>query len=298
MRKWLYRFLICFGAVILLVRLADWTARRGNELPVQPKPNGYEEIVSAARSIKPLPADFGELSSNQIRQVAEENQPTLMKVRKSFEIDSGVTLEISKDWQDRHDQELKELKRLAVAFGVESKAQWLNGHTNDTVRCNVDIFRLAHTMRKGGILLDGINSLALETVGTAALQSMLPQLEATSCREAALTLEELQAKRERPEAIISTQKAWSALSFGLIARIGGILGRKADTKRFAQFTQRSQETARRTQRLMLRLAEHAYELELQQPPAKVSDLIPNYLKAVPRDLETGNEVQEIPPLVK
>jgi hypothetical protein len=298
MVKWSYKILICFGTLVLLVKLADWAARRGQDLPVQPKPNGYEVIVSAASSIKPLPADFGELASDQIRQIAQENHPALEQVRKSFEIDSGVTLEITKDWQDRHEQDLKELKRLAIALGVESKSQLLSGHTNDAARCHVDVIRLAQSLSKGGILLDGITSLMLEAVGTASLQSLLPQLDATVCRNTAIALEELQAKREKPETIIATEKAWSARRFGLVDRIGDLLGRKANAKRFTQFIQRSHETSDRTQRLMLRLATRAYELDHHQPPAKVSDLVPTHLIAAPRASESGKEILEFPPMMK
>ncbi len=267
-------------------------------MPVQPKPNGYEEIVAAARALKPLPAAFAELSSDQIHQIAQQNLPAIEQMRKAFALESGVTLEIKKDWQDRHELDLKDLKRLAVALGLEAKAQLLRGHTNEAARGNVEVIRLAQTLNKGGILLDGITSLAVETVGTASLQVMLPQLDATCCRAAARALEEINAKREQPETILATERAWSARRFGLIDRLGGFLARKATRKRFAQFIERSHQTEARTQRLMLRLAVRAYEMEQKQQPAKVSDLIPAYLKTAPHDSETGKEIQEIPSLVK
>jgi hypothetical protein len=298
MLKWLYRIAVCVGVLVLLVRVADWAARRGHSLPAPPQPNGYDEIVSAARSVKQPPADFSELTPEQIRLLAGQNRPALERARQAFQMESRVSVEIKKDWQDRHEEELKALKRLAVALAVEAKSQLLENHTNEAARCYLDVIRLAQTMREGGILIDGITSLALETIGSASLQAMLPQLDAAFCHEAARTLEELDSRREMPETIIATERTWSAQRFGLIDRIGGFIAREAKAKRHAQFIERSHQTHDRTQRLMLRLAARACELENQHPPAKVSELVPIYLKAIPRDSETGKEIQELPSLAK
>ena len=298
MRKWAYIIFFTFAALFLLVRVADWAARRGHTLPTLPQPNGYDELVSAARAIKPLPSDFSELTHEQIRQLAEQNRPALEQARKAFQMQSRVSLEIKKDWQDRHEEELKSLKRLAIAFAVEAKSQMLGNRTNEAARCNLDVIRLSKAMREGGLLVDGINSLAIEIIGAASLQEMIPQLDAVFCQEAAHALEEMEFHRKTPDTLIATEKAWSAKRFGLIDRFGGFVAKKANTKRYAEFVKRSHDIHERTRRLMLRLAAHAYELENQKLPAKVSDLVPVYLKAIPRDLKTGKEIEDLPLLVK
>lgn len=295
MRKWLIRILICVGAFVLLLRLANWGIRRSTTLPVPPQPNGYEQLVAAARGLKPLPSGFAELSSEQIRQLTQQNQSALEKARTALAMDGGVTLETKKGWQDQHDQDLKDLKRLAVALGVEARSHLQTSHTNEAARCNLEVIRLAQSMSRGGILLDGITGLAIEMIGASSLQALLPQLDAAFCREAARALEELQASREQPETILATERAWSARRFGLVDSLGGLLGREANAKRFTQFVQRARATNARTQRLMLQLAARAYELEEKQSPAKAADLVPKYLKTAPLDPETG---REIPLLVK
>lgn len=42
--------------------------------------------------------------------------------------------------------------------------------------------------------------------------------------------------------------------------------------------------------LMLLFAARAYELDHGKPPARAADLVPEYLKAVPKDPETGVEM--------
>ncbi len=298
MRKWAYILFFTFAALFLLVRVADWAARRGHTLPPLPQPNGYDELVSAARSIKPMPSDFSELTNEQIESLAEKNRPALEQARKAFSMKSRVSLQTKADWQERHEEELKSLKRLAVAFALEAKSHALSNRTNEAARCNLDVIRLAQTTGKGGLLVDGITALAIEMIGAASLQGNLPHYDVAFCQEAARALEEIDFRRETPETVIATEKAWSSKRFGLIDRIGGFVGKNANAERYAKFIERSHDTRIRTQRLMLRLSARAYELENQKLPANVSDLVPAFLKAIPRDLKTGKEIQELPLLTK
>lgn len=301
MQKWLnriFQIIWVVGLLLLVVRLANWGLSRSRTLPVPPQPNGYEPLVLAAREVKSPSSDLAELSEEQIRKLAEENKGVLERARKSLAMDSGVTLDTKKGWQNQHNQDLKDFKRLAVAFAVEAKFHLQAGRTNEAAACQLEVVRLAGSVSRGGILVDGITGLALEAIGGASVQSMLPQLDGAFCREAALTLEKLQSTRTQPATIIATEQAWSRRQFGLVDVIGGWLGREAHKKRFAEFSKKANEAAERTQRLMLRLAARAYELEEQRPPASAAELVPKYLKTIPLDLQTGKPVQATPPLVK
>ena len=187
------------------------------------------------------------------------------------------------------------MKRLAVALAVEAKSEMLRGQTNEAARRSLDTIRLAQTISRGGILVDGINGLTIEMIGTASLQSLLSHLDGTFPLEAAQALEELDTRRETPDAVIATEKTWSTLNFGLIDRIGGFIGKDTLAKSHAKFIERSHQTRTRTQRLMLRLAARAYELENHRPATQVFELVPKYLKTVPLDLKTGRPIEEIPP---
>lgn len=301
MQKWpsrIYQLIWVVGLLLLVVRLANWGLSSSRTLPVPPQPNGYEPLLLAAREIKSPPSELAELSQEQVRQLAEENKPVLEKSRQSLAMDSGVTLDTKKGWQNQHNQDLKDFKRLAVAFAVEAKFHLQAGRTNEAAACQLEVVRLARSVSCGGILVDGITGLALEAIGGASLQSMLPQLDGAFCREAALTLEKFQSTRAQPAMIIATEQAWSRRQFGLVDVFGGWLGREAHKKRFAEFSKKANEAAERTQRLMLRLAARAYELDEKRPPANAADLVPKFLKTVPLDLQTGKAVQEIPSLVK
>jgi len=295
MLKLAYRILIGLAVLILAVRVADWAARRGPALPPLPKPNGYDELAAAARAVKKPPTDLAEMTSAQTQALATENRPAIERARKALQMESRVSLDTKSGWRDRHEDELKDLKRLAIAFAVEAKSQMQATHTNEAARCSLDTIRLAQAMSRGGIQVDGINGLTIEVIGAASLQSLLLHLDGAFPKEAARALEELNANREPPEAVNAREKAWSAKTYGLIHRVGGLIGKKTIAERDNKFLERSRDIRARTQRLMIRLAARAYELENQHPPSRVGELVPKYLKTVPLDLKTSQPIQDIPP---
>ncbi len=299
MRIWLNRLswtITGLAVLILLLKLANWSAQHGHSLPPLPQPNGYDALVAAAGKIRPPPLDLTELTPAQLQPVADQNRPAIEQARDALQMECRVALKPIKDWDDHHDEELTQLKRLAVAFGIEARFQRLNQHTNEAIRCDLDLLHLAEASRNGGIIVDGITGLTIETIGVMVLQIDLPHLDAANCRKAASELETFNDLREPPATMFATQKAWSARRFGLVNWIGGFLARKSLAARQTKFLQRSREVAGHTQHLMIRYAVRAYELENQKPPATMSVLVPDYLKAMPRDLATGEEIQEIPQL--
>ena len=263
MWKWTSRILIAIASLVLALKIADRLARRGNPLPPIPQANGYDALLAVARQVSAPQGDLADLGSEAILQLAKTNQEPLQKLHDALRLETAVPLRIERGWVDKHAQDVKTLKRLAVVLAIQSKAELLAGRTNTSAECLLDIILLGHALARGGLLSDGINALAVETIGTASLRAQAPYLNAEFCRKTAQELERAEARREQPERILRTEKAWSAASFGLVSRLGGLFLRQAEAQRHAEFTKRYQETTRRTHQLMLLLAARAAEF----PPA-------------------------------
>lgn len=294
MWKWISRIVIATGVLVLALTMADRLARRGGPLPVIPQANGYETLLAVAHEVSAPQGDLADLGPEAIRQIGRTNREALEALHGALRTETGVPLRIELGWVDKHAEDVKMLKRLAVVLGIQSKAELLDGSTNNSAKCLLDTILLGHAMARGGILSDGINALVVETIGTASLRAQVPHLEAEFCRNAAQELERSEARREQPERILKTEKDWSAASFGLISRMGGLLLRNAEAHRHAEFTRRYQETTRRTRRLMLILGARAVELETGRRVTSPSDLVPGVLKSVPLDPEKGTPMTEIP----
>jgi hypothetical protein len=294
MRNRLTQIVIILAVLVLSFRLVNWAAKQGPALPALPNPNGYDDLLAAGGQILPPPADLIELTPEQVRSLADHNRPAVQQARHALQTPCMVSLKPTKPWDDHHEIDLRNLKRLAFALGVEDKIQLLNQHTNEAAQCDLDILRLADAMRRGGLVIDGINSLAADVIGDALLQEKLPRLDAETSRQAALAIETMITGRELPDTTFATEHAWSRKRFGLVDMFGGMIMRTETLKRQDKYRTRSQEIMQRDQRLMLRLAAHAYELDNHQQPANAAALVPHYLKTVPKGVETGRDIEQIP----
>lgn len=283
MAKLLWRILVTLGVIAISLNLADRLARRGAALPAPPQPNGYEQLLAIARELSVPQTELAELGADAVRQLARTNAAALGRLPAAFAAESAVPLQPGRAWMDAHADDLKRLKRLAVALGLQSRAATLDGNTNQAAHGWIDTIQLGQALGRGGLLVDGITALTVETIGAASLRAQLPHLDAGFCRNAAQELERAEGRRAAPEDILKTEKAWSHASFGLVSRIGGFLTRRADQQRAADFTKRSHDTTRRTRRLIVALATRAMELESGKPVAALTELVPGVLRAVPLD---------------
>jgi len=297
MWKWISRISITALILLLALRLADWAARRAGPLPTVPQPNGYDTLLAVARGVSIPPGELADLGPEAIRHAAETNRPQVERLRAALRTETGVPLRVERGWVDKHAEDVKKLQRLAVVLAIQSKADLLDHNTNSSARCLLDVILLGQALARGGILSDGLKALTVETVGTAALRAQAPYLDAALCRTAAQELERAEARRERPERILKTEKDWSAASFGLIGRVGGLVLRKPQAQRRAEFLARYHETTRRTRRLMIVLAARAVELETGRRVANTSALVPGVLRSVPLDPEKNRPMTDIPGVI-
>jgi hypothetical protein len=278
---------------VLALKLTDRLARRTDPLPVIPVPNGYDTLLTIAREVRVPHGDLVELDHQAIRQLGQTNREALKRLAQALNAQTGVPLRLEPHWGEKHAEDVKRLKRLAVVLGVQSRAESLDGNTNASARCLLEIILLGQVMGRGGILSDGINAMTIETLGAGTFRGQISHLDAETCRAAAQELERSESCREEPEQTLKTQRSWSFASLGLVGRIADFSLRKDAVKRDAEFIRRHQEVVRRTRRLMVSLAARAVELNTGHPVSSPSELVPAVLKAVPLDPETRTPITAI-----
>jgi len=283
---------IILAAVLLLIaiKLADRAARRTDPLPAVPEPNAYETLVDVARKVETPAGDLTDMSSEEIRKTAESNRKSIERLHEALRKEMAVPLSAKKGWGDEHASDVKKLKRLAIVLGIQSKAELLEGRTNKSAAHLVDVILLGQSLARGGMVSDGINSMVIETIGTASLRAQIAHLDAGTCRSVAQELERSEGRREPAERVFKTQKTWSIRSFGLIGRFGEAFTGKSQGERRAEFIKRYSETTRRTRRLILLLAARAVELESGRKVKDPNALVPAVLVSVPVDPETNREL--------
>jgi hypothetical protein len=189
-----------------------------------------------------------------------------------------------------HLQDLAAFKRLAQTFAAEGKLAQLEERPGDAARSYLDTIRLGHEATRGGVTIHSLVGLAIEAIGLSGLEPLVPKLDAKQCRESAAALEGIEARREPLETIRKQEQQWARRTYGFrgqIARWVAYLSLKQIEQKWAG---RVQANEARTQKVLVELAARAFELEKGERPKNLADLVPTYLKAVPRDPVTGTNM--------
>ena len=292
--KWAFRIFAIVGIILLALKVADRSVRHSGTLPDIPEPNGYATLIDVAYRIQGPEGDIAEVAADKVREFAATQREYLDQVRLAVRGPSGVPLEADSKWADKQLVDLSQLKRLAVLVGLRSKADLLEGRTNAAARAWVDMILIGQTITRGGRKLEAFSGLAVEKVATASLRSMVPMLDASTCRSLAQDLERVEESRENAESILKTEEHWSRATFGLVAKAGEILGKGRESLRHKDFLTRYRETERSTRRLILILAVRSMALETGREVINPSEIVPSVLKAVPVDPDTGAPFTQLP----
>jgi hypothetical protein len=188
---------------------------------------------------------------------------------------------------------LGQMKMVAQALWAEGRLAELELRNQDAMRAYLDIVKFSHEATRGGPLIDALVKVACESYGIDRLQTLRTNLDASQCREAIRTLEGIEKTQETIAELFNNEKEWLR-GFPYHQRVVASLAKifsKSSIKKIEQATTLKLQAKDKLRRdLMISLAVRAFELEKGARPTSISDLYPNYLKAIPIDPATGKDM--------
>lgn len=271
---------------LIVVGLMVFSPHQTPPRPPLPSPNGYDDFMMAS-TLLAANGDFSVMSHDQLRAMVTQNTEALRLVRVGLTRECRVPLGYSQGDMSQHMSGLGSIKRIAQALTAEGRLAELEYRTNDAARAYLDAMRLGHEATRGGLLIDGLVGTACEAIGRQSLQPCITNLQAAECRAIIGELEAMEKKQESFAEKMKTEKAWRRLTFPFYQRLvygcmrifnGGTI--KRDEQKMEQ---KFQAQTDRRNHLLLSLAMRAYELERGRRPQAVSELVPDFLKAIPKD---------------
>ena len=256
-----------------------------------PNPNGYDDLVKAGQMLPEEAGDYDKMDQEQLKKAVALNVAALSLARAGLSNQCRVPVQYSESFISNHLGDLAGLKRLARAFVAEGMLAEMENRPGDAARSDLDTVHFGNDTARGGVMIDDLVGIAIEALGTSHLQTLLPYLDATSCRETAATLEALDSQRQTWNEVMQQENAWSHGTFrGWRYELMRLEDRKSSLPAIAATRRKLDAQEQRTRRLILDLAARAYELDRGHPPASAADLVPEYLKAVPQDPVTGTNM--------
>jgi hypothetical protein len=130
-------------------------------------------------------------------------------------------------------------------------------------------------------------------MGLNDIEWLIDRMGAPSCKSLAQAFEKIDAADEPPDDVVQRDRNWGRRVAGFRGWIRSALiertlqpGRQAEKR----FFQRTHDTIRRRRIVMLNVASRAYELEQGRKPISGEQLVPEFLRSVPKDPEFGTNL--------
>ncbi len=269
--------------------------------PPLPDPNGYDDVLRAARSILRSDVKFVEVevttaNPSELRRVVEPNREALSVAREGLRKPFQVPFEYRMSAMSRSISEMSQLRAVARMFYAEGRLAEADGRTDEALSAYLDDVRLGHAIRRKTPMLLYLTGLAIESLGIAGIRNLRDDLDPSQLQRAIETIESLEGKAEPIDAVVSRELAYMDANVrdqGIVARTAMSLSGMIATEKAQAATQlRSAAMRHQTQRRLL-LADLAIQRHIQEhgrPPDRLAELAPEVLSAVPKDPYTGRSL--------
>jgi len=285
-RKLLLGFIVAI--VFAFVLIFTCTLAKPAAPPPLPNPNGYDDFVKAAQA-SGLASDIYEATNrDQLRPVIAAYAQELELLRVGLGHECRVPVSAYLTNAGAAIQELPRFKWLAQLLNAEGRLAELEGRTNDAIASHLDTIRFGNQISRGGFMLHRLVGLACEAIGNAPLVKLSPQLTPEQCRRLVSELETIDARQVAWAETRQNERAYMRAAFwqhpNPIVFVFSWWQTRAAMKKAESRDKRIVASLRL---LMVELALRGYQDQKEKPAARLDDLVPGFLKAVPPDPFNG-----------
>lgn len=258
-----------------------------------PNPNGYDGLVAAARMIQSPAYDYEKMSEAELAALAVSNALPLALERSAIMNACQVPIPDSGSYisyTTNHLNDVAYLKDLAQAITAQGRLAELENHPAEAAEDYLNVMQLGAKSSHGGANLDGLMGEAVEEIGRSHLEKLVAKLDAPACRLVVTNLMSLDALHEKWSSFAERQNimhrrldfmSYITVKVALHGQMSA--ANKKIERKFA-------EDQRGIRSLAIRFAARAFELDKGKSPASVADLVPGYLKEIPKDPVTGKDL--------
>jgi hypothetical protein len=291
-KKW--HFLTAVGVVILaMIATLVWML-----LPVplsgrMPDPNGYDDLVAASRMISgetvaPKAGDYSTIDTQTLKAFVDPNRGALERARVGLGRECRVRLPavfMDPAWMENTGR-FRNLGRLmACECALDERAGNLSKAADDAL----DIIRLGRDVGQGGVIIDYLVGLAIESLGMSELSRLVPMLSVADVRRLSAELSVLDGTHENYEQVVAQDRNYAKSSGELRVRALVVLApsfvNKMNAPAVASLALADHRIAAHRRLLLVKLALRSYRLDHPDAPVPpdLQTLVPIDLAAIPND---------------
>ena len=276
------------AAGVVLVALLASTIGRAPVRPPLPNPNGYDDFIKAGEAVLGDISDWPVLDHDSLRDLVSTNAEPLRLLRLGLTRQCVMPMDSALTNAAGSINQLARMKRLVHVLAAEGRLREMEDRPAEAARSYVDAIRFGNAMSRGGFLITRLVGIACERIGYAPLAKLAPKLNPDEARAVLTALDKLDAGRVTWAEVQQSERRYMRYERG--KQFNPIIW-VMHWWRIRQAMQRA-ETKHKTmvarERLLAaELALRRYQSEQGHPPARLDDLVPNYLSKVPQDPFSG-----------
>ncbi len=152
--------------------------------------------------------DYRSTNEDQLRKFVAENAEALKLMRTGLSKECRVPMEFSTNYFQKHLPELSALKGLCYVLAAEGRLAELENRPGDAAQIYLDAIRFSHESMRGGVVIDKLVGIAMESLVLTPLEKLSRNLEAKDCRKTVQLIETVEAKSEGLEEIFQKTATW------------------------------------------------------------------------------------------
>ncbi|PYM14886.1 MAG: hypothetical protein DME18_05685, partial [Verrucomicrobia bacterium] len=213
---------LLIGCALALLAVIGWEMIELNELPSRgppPNPNGYDDFVKAGNLLAGEPSSYQSICLPRLETLLSANEDVRARVRQGLTRKCRVPDHYSSGNFDSHLTELSILKQIAQLLTAEGRLAELEHRTNDAIRAYLDTVRFGTECCRGGVIIDKLVGIAIEAIGTGALEKLIEGLEVKSCRAIVQELQQIDRATESVADIMRNERTWVFRNYSLAVRL-------------------------------------------------------------------------------
>ena len=283
-KKWLIptAALLVVGLAWLVLRLIFPPFRP----PVLPVPNGYDDLLRAAKMLAPRTGYYEEMGDEELAAVVEENARALNLAREALQKDCRVIVNWTAGPAELETQmdSGSSLREIARAFAAAARWAGIDGMLDQGVVCGLDTLDLARATGRGGLIVDRMVAQAIQRRAFQVLRDLGDQLSSEDCTRLRKRIELFSLQLDSPEEVLQRERVFFRQINGTLQSIMMSGVSRTQLKQVAlEIETADKRLATLSALLRTHLALRAFQLDSKRLPNKLDELVPDFLREVPQD---------------
>lgn len=283
--------LMVLSVLVLLPALFWFVARKPPASPL-PNPNGYDDLLSAAASLN-LYGDFENVSTfdpDSLRILVSTNKESLRLLRLGLTRPCSVPTE-SYVTNDAARSGLIRLKYLAEVLAAEGRLRAMDGQPTEAALDFADAIRLGNEISRGGLIIDRVFGVECEFLGYTSLAKLVPKFTREQARQVLNRLQTIDRTRVSWDEVQRNTARWNR--YQMRGQLNPIFWARvwwASRGSNQMMAMKHNLAVAHTCLLETELALRVCQSERGRAPARLDDLVPDYLSIVPPDPFSGRSM--------